>query len=65
MTNEYEEISLIKNPILTIQTLLVIIYEQFLNLVEFIKKHKIFLFAFLLYIALNYIEGSHGKVGLY
>ncbi len=63
--NEYKEITLIRNPILTIKTLSVIIFEQFINLVKFIKKHKIFLIAFLLYFALNFIEGMHGKVNYF
>mgnify|MGYP007031242253 CR=1 FL=1 len=62
--NEYEEITLIKNPILTIKTLSVIIIEQGLNLIKFIKKHKAFLVAFILYLVLNFIEGIHGKVKL-
>jgi hypothetical protein len=65
MTNEnieYEEITLLRNPILTLKTLSVIIVEQGVNLVKFITSHKSFLLAFILYVALNFIEGLHAQV---
>ena len=63
--NEYEEITLLRNPILTLKTRAIIIVEQGANLVKFITKHKIFPIAILLYVALNFIEGIHGQVILY
>jgi hypothetical protein len=60
--NEYKEISLLRNPIVTLKTLSIIIVEQGVNLVKFITSHKAFLLAFILYVALNFIEGLHGQV---
>jgi hypothetical protein len=65
MTNEnceYQEISLLKNPILTLQTLSTILIEQGINFIKFITKHKGFLVAYVLYFILNFIEGIHGQV---
>jgi hypothetical protein len=60
--NEYQEITFIRNPILTLKTLSAILIEQIMNLIKLITRHKAFIVAFILYVALNFIEGIHGQV---
>jgi hypothetical protein len=56
---DYEEITIFKNPILTIQTLIVILYEQIYKFFLFMKKHKTILLCIIIYFTLNFIEGIH------
>jgi hypothetical protein len=60
--NEYKEISLFKNPIVTLQTLSVILYEQMIRFFNFVLGHKFILPIFIIFIVLNFVEGIHTEV---
>jgi hypothetical protein len=64
MKDDYEEVSLFKNPITVLSTLIVIIYEQLVTFLGFLKSHKFLLLIGLAYIGLNFIEGPHSEVYL-
>jgi len=60
---EYVEVSLFKNPIETLKTLLIILFEQFQNLLYFIQKYfyiGILILAYIYY--MNFVDGSHSTV---
>ena len=59
---EYEEISLLKNPITTLSTLLVILYEQLIKFGKFLLTNKIILILGVLYLGLNFVDGPHKQV---
>jgi hypothetical protein len=59
---EYEEVSLFKNPITVLSTLFVLIFEQIVVFLEFLRRNKILIIGILTYIALNFIEGLHASV---
>lgn len=56
---EYEDISLLRNPILTLKTLSIIITEQLIRFIKLIISHKLLMLIFFIYICLNFIEGPH------
>lgn len=56
---EYSEISLFRNPFLTIKTLIEILSVQFVRFMRFLISHKIFLFLLLGYLGLNMFNGPH------
>ena len=59
---EYKEVSLFTNPISTLSTLLVILYEQFKRFGKFLISNKILLFLGVLYLGLNFVNGPHKEV---
>jgi hypothetical protein len=58
----FQEISLFKNPLLTIYTLFIIMNEQFVILIRFLIRHRILIIISILFIGLNFIKGPHSEV---
>ena len=60
--DEYQEISLFKNPFLTLKYLILIITEQLIRFVKFLYCNKIILLLIIGYFVLNFGEGPHKEV---
>jgi hypothetical protein len=59
---EYQEISLFKNPISTFRYLILILTEQLIRFVKFLISNKIILLLAISYFLLNFGEGPHKEV---
>ena len=59
---EYKPISLFSNPITTLATLFVILYEQLLKFFDFLLSHKILIYVLFGYLGLTFFEGKHSEV---
>lgn len=59
---EYQEISLFKNPISTVRYLILIISEQFIRFIKFLISNKMILLLAFTYFLLNFGEGPHREV---
>jgi hypothetical protein len=59
---EYQEISLFKNPISTFRYLILILTEQLIRFVKFLISNKIILLFAISYFLLNFGEGPHKEV---
>ena len=58
----YEEISLFKNPINTVQYLIMILSEQFFRFLKFLITNRIILMLAITYGILNFIQGPFKEV---
>ncbi len=63
-SGEYKEISLFRNPIETLVTLFIILYEQFMRGIKFLMGHKFLIVMAIVYLILNFIEGPHKEVSV-
>ena len=60
---EFVYISLFRNPIETLKTLSVILFEQFQNLLAFIRNNFVIVFLFSVFISImNFVQGPHSIV---
>lgn len=57
LTNdEFKEVSLIRNPIVTLSTFIIIIIEKFLQIIKFVLKNYLILLIVFTYLFFNYIN---------
>jgi hypothetical protein len=59
---QYQEISLFKNPITTFKYIILILSEQFIKFIKFLISNKIILLLAISYFLLNFGEGPHKEV---
>lgn len=60
--NEYKEITLLKNPIITLTYLVKFLSEQFVKFINFLFSHKITLLFAIAYLFLNFFPGPIKEV---
>jgi hypothetical protein len=65
IATEYQPISLFSNPVTTLSTLFVILYEQLLKFFDFLLSHKILIYVLFGYLGLTFFEGKHTEVKFY
>jgi hypothetical protein len=59
---EYEDISLFKNPLITLKTLMIILSEQLMRFINLLISNKIILLIIFVYLVSNFVEGPHTQV---
>jgi hypothetical protein len=59
---EYKEISLFRNPLETLRTILIILTEQLMRFIKFLAGHKFLIVLGVVYLGLNFVEGPHKEV---
>jgi hypothetical protein len=56
---EYKPVNLFRNPITTISTILVILYENLINFLIFLISHKLIMFVLIAYLVMNVVSGAY------
>ena len=62
IVKEYKEITLLKNPILTITFLIKILSEQLVHFLNYLSSHKITLFFVFVYVFMIFVPGPFKEV---
>lgn len=61
---DYQEVTLFRNPITIISTILVLIYEQIMKLTNYLLTHRKVMIALILILLSSFFEGPHKQVNL-
>lgn len=59
---EYQDVTLLKNPIIVISTTILLIYEQLMKLTNYIITHKTIRFILILILLACFLNGPHKQV---